>query len=61
MSGFSKYTCRIFNVETGEVREIKSPCHMIQFSQLFLRLVQFFVYSLVSGETVRLRIDISKV
>lgn len=45
MSGFSKYTCRIVNFDTGEVRELNNPeCGFIflvqvQFTfQVFLRL-----------------------
>lgn len=61
MSGFSKYTCRIVNLDTGEVRELKNPECGFTFWSKFNLFFKFFLGYLISGEVARLRVDITKI
>ena len=60
MSGVCNYSCRIVNLDTGEVREIKKPVNAFLFYRSFNQLIRFFLGFLLFGETSRLRIDITK-
>lgn len=55
-----KYSARVYDVETGEVREIRLTCNIMKFWQELMRIIRMFLSASCAGDTLRLRVDISK-
>ena len=55
-----KYKARLFDIDSGEVREISLTSNIMKFYQDLMRLVRMFLVSCDKNETIRLRLDITK-
>lgn len=55
-----KYKARLFDIDSGEVREISLTSNIMKFYQDLMRLVRMFLTSCEKDETIRLRLDITK-